>query len=73
MRISVNVALEDGDSFLYTADAGAMQVLTALGGNATEDYCSLVITAPAEPGEAGVPPTFAGGAQVEAAEEPAEE
>jgi hypothetical protein len=56
VRIVVNVQLEEGDSFAYTPDAGATQVLAALGGNPTNDSCDLYLVAPTQPGHAGTDP-----------------
>jgi hypothetical protein len=56
MQIEVIVNLADGDSFAYTADAAATQVLTALGGNPTVDHCTAVIAMPRSDGSAGTPP-----------------
>lgn len=56
MRITTTVELEAGDSFLYTPDAGAMQVLVALGGNASNDYSVLNVRQD-QSGEAGTNPT----------------
>jgi hypothetical protein len=53
--IHTSVVLEEGDSFAYTADAAAMQVLTALGGNATNDR-STVTVQQMQTGTAGVEP-----------------
>jgi len=55
MIIRVNVDLETGETLAYAPDAAAMQVLVALGGNATEDTCVLYVTSPPEPGLAGQP------------------
>ena len=55
MRINVSVVLEENDVFQYTPDAGAMQVLVALGGNASNDYCSLRVETN-QGGQAGTPP-----------------
>ena len=55
MNISVTVTLDSDDNFAYTPDAGAAQVLAALGGNPTTDTCTLNVmqsamgTAGAEP------------------------
>jgi hypothetical protein len=57
MEISVTVQLGEGDSLAYTPDAAAQQVLAALGGNPTNDYCSCIVTMPATQGTAGTPPT----------------
>jgi len=43
MRITTTVVLESGDSFLYTADAAAAQIIAALGGNPTNDYATVNI------------------------------
>jgi hypothetical protein len=43
VQINTNVILEDGDSFAYTADAAAAQVLAALGGNPTSDSSAVTI------------------------------
>lgn len=58
MVINVNVNLGDGDSFAYTADAAATQVLAALGANPTKDSCYVAITQ-ASHGEAGTPQSAA--------------
>lgn len=55
MLITVNVTLEEDDSFAYTADAAATQVLAALGGNPTNDTCLTYVTMPTTSGAAGVP------------------
>jgi hypothetical protein len=55
MLITTTVNLEDGDSFAYTAEAAAQQVLAALGGNPTEDYATVFIQQSTH-GDAGVPP-----------------
>lgn len=55
MVIYVSVKLGDGDSFAYTADAAAAQVLAALGGNPTTDSCHVDVTQ-ASQGFAGTPP-----------------
>lgn len=55
MQITTTVQLGDGDSFAYTADAAAAQVLAALGGNPTKDSASVSIQQHAL-GQAGTPP-----------------
>jgi hypothetical protein len=55
MQISTTVILEAGDSFAYTADAAAAQVLAALGGNPTNDL-STVFLQTQQSGQAGTPP-----------------
>jgi hypothetical protein len=55
MLIQTTVTLADGDSFLYTADAAAGQVLAALGGNPTKDSATVWITQQST-GLAGTPP-----------------
>lgn len=55
MQITTTVALGDGDSFLYTADAAAAQVLAALGGNPTKDSATVSVVQQSH-GEAGTPP-----------------
>jgi hypothetical protein len=56
MRIDTTVTLDDPDeSFAYTPDAGAAQVLAALGGNATKDTSHLTVIQRAT-GSAGTPP-----------------
>ena len=55
MQISVSVSLGDNDNFAYTPDAGAAQVLAALGGNPTEDHCVLTVAQMAAD-TAGTPP-----------------
>lgn len=54
MQINVQVNLRDGDSFLYTADAAAAQVLAALGANPTKDACAVTINQ-FSTGDAGTP------------------
>lgn len=44
MKISTTVELGPNDSFAYTPDAAAAQVLAALGGNPTKDHSSVTIT-----------------------------
>jgi hypothetical protein len=56
MIINVHVQLGPDDTLAYAPDAAAMQVLVALGGNATEDYCMLTATTSSEPGTAGAGP-----------------
>jgi hypothetical protein len=56
MHFEVRVTLGDGDSFAYTADAAAAQVIAALGGNPTTDYCMVVVNQ-ASQGSAGTAPT----------------
>jgi hypothetical protein len=55
MVINTIVQLGDGDSFAYTADAAATQVLAALGGNPTKDHATITINQAAA-GQAGTPP-----------------
>jgi len=55
VKFTTNVELGDGDSFAYTADAAAAQVLAALGGNPTKDYAVVTITQAAQ-GSHGTPP-----------------
>lgn len=54
MDIQVTVVLDDGDSFAYTADQAAAQVIAALGGNPTNDHAIVTIRQDSQ-GEAGVP------------------
>jgi hypothetical protein len=56
MQINTTVILGDGDSFAYTADAAAAQVLAALGGNPTKDFATVSINQQAM-GQAGTVPT----------------
>jgi hypothetical protein len=56
MNIAVNVHLGADDTLLYAPDAAAMQVLVALGGDASKDYCTVVVMTSGEPGTAGTPP-----------------
>jgi len=55
MQISVVVTLGPQDSFAYTPDAAAAQVLAALGGNPTVDLATVNIQQNAT-GSAGTPP-----------------
>jgi hypothetical protein len=43
MVINTTVELGDGDSFAYTAEAAAAQVLAALGGNPTKDTAHVTV------------------------------
>lgn len=56
MQISVTVQLDKNETLAYQPDAAAMQVLVALGGDASNDHCSLMLLANPEPGTAGTPP-----------------
>jgi hypothetical protein len=62
MQIYVKVELGDNDSFAYTADAAATQVLAALGGNPTTDHCTATILMVPTEGTAGTPPAAAAAA-----------
>jgi hypothetical protein len=55
MHINVVVTIGQDDSFAYTPDAAATQVLAALGGNPTKDYCACTVQMPASTGNAGTP------------------
>jgi len=55
MHIETVVRLGDGDSFAYTADAAAAQVLAALGANPTKDYATVSIVQ-SSGGSHGTPP-----------------
>jgi hypothetical protein len=57
VNIQVSVELGDGDAFAYTPDAAATQVLAALGGNPTNDYCTCVVQMRPTAGDAGTAPT----------------
>jgi hypothetical protein len=56
MIFSTTVTLQEGDSFLYSADAAAAQVLAALGGDPTNDSSTVYVMSQLS-GSAGVPPT----------------
>ena len=56
MQITVNVQLDPDETLAYAPDAAAMQVLTALGGDTREDYCTVMVHSANAPGEAGTPP-----------------
>jgi hypothetical protein len=56
MEITVHVELGPDDTLAYTPDAAAMQVLVALGGDATKDFCTITSATSREPGTAGVAP-----------------
>jgi hypothetical protein len=58
MQINASIVLEDGDSFAYTADAAATQVLAALGGDPTNDHCAVSVQT-MQQGTAGTPPIAA--------------
>jgi hypothetical protein len=55
MDITVNVELGANETLAYTPDAAAGQVLAALGGNATKDYCVCYVHSSDVPGTAGTP------------------
>jgi hypothetical protein len=55
MQITCTVQLDNDDSFAYTPDQAATQVLAALGGNPTVDGCSVHVSQSAS-GSAGTPP-----------------
>jgi hypothetical protein len=59
VQINASIVLEDGDSFAYTADAAATQVLAALGGNPTNDHCAVTVQT-MQQGTAGTAPAPAG-------------
>ena len=61
MQITTTVTLEADDNFAYTPDAAAMQVLVALGGNATNDHSTFYLQS-ATAGSAGTPPAAAAAA-----------
>jgi hypothetical protein len=44
MQITTTVVVEQGESFAYTADAAAAQVLAALGGNPTTDRSTVTVS-----------------------------
>jgi hypothetical protein len=44
VEIHCTIQLDNDDSLAYTPDAAAMQVLVALGGNATKDVCYVTVT-----------------------------
>jgi hypothetical protein len=52
----VTVQLGEDDSFAYTAEQAADQVLAALGGNPAKDYTQVTVAMPPSTGAAGVPP-----------------
>jgi hypothetical protein len=56
MKFDTVVTLGDGDSFAYTADQAAAQVLAALGGNPTTDYATVRVNQ-ASQGSHGTPPS----------------
>jgi hypothetical protein len=58
VQINASIVLEDGDSFAYTADAAATQVLAALGGDPTNDHCTVMVQT-MQQGTAGTPSTTA--------------
>jgi hypothetical protein len=56
MHINVIVSLDSTESFAYTPDAAAMQVLVALGGDPANDYSQCSIQSN-QVGTAGTVPT----------------
>jgi hypothetical protein len=58
MQIQTVVMLDEDDSFAYTPDAAAAQVLAALGGNPTKDYATCTIQMSPNKGEAGTTPPW---------------
>jgi hypothetical protein len=73
VQITTTVELEGDDSFAYTPAAAASQVLAALGGNPTTDFCVVTVHMPANAGNAGTPPATGLGAATVPAEEVAVE
>jgi hypothetical protein len=59
MNAQVTVRLYEGDSFAYDAAGAAAQVIAALGGDPSSDYCSVDIIQPVEQGSAGSSPASA--------------
>lgn len=55
MEITVSVQLDQDDVFAYTPAAAATQVIAALGGNPTKDFCTVAVQQSAT-GQAGTPP-----------------
>ena len=53
VEINVNVQLAKGETLAYPPDMAAQQVLAALGGDPTNDYCRVFVQSALEPGEAG--------------------
>jgi hypothetical protein len=56
VQINTTVILGDGDSFAYTADAAAAQVLAALGGNPTKDFATVYVQQQASGSSGTAPP-----------------
>lgn len=56
MVFTVRLELTSEDAFAYTLDHAAQQVLAALGGNPTKDYCTVSVTHAIGYGRAGTPP-----------------
>ena len=57
MQINVRVELGAEDSFAYTPDQAAAQVLAALGGDSTKDYCNTIVQmAPTSGSHGTLPP-----------------
>jgi hypothetical protein len=61
VNIQVTVTLGDGDSFAYTAEQAAAQVIAALGGNPTKDHAIVTIRQDSQ-GESGTAVASAGAA-----------
>jgi hypothetical protein len=64
MHINTSVSLDADDQFAWTPDQAAAQVLAALGGNATKDFCLVTLTH-SEAGQAGAPPIPEGAVDVD--------
>lgn len=56
MQINVNITLEKGDSFSFTPEQAAENIITALDGDPTNDYCQVTVSMPPEVGDAGTNP-----------------
>jgi hypothetical protein len=56
VQIQVHITLDADDTLLYTPDAAAGQVIAALGGDPTKDWCTVYVATSTEPGTAGVNP-----------------
>jgi hypothetical protein len=55
MEITCNITLSGADTFGYTPDDAATQVLAALGGDPASDHCLVNVAMPSESGSAGTP------------------
>jgi hypothetical protein len=63
MLITTTVDLNEDETLLYTPSQAAAQIIAALGGNPSNDYCTVQVVTSGGPGSAGTPPTAVSAAE----------